>query len=121
VHRGPGGALRNSDLGEGRIIRRKESFPLPVHANAPGNEVRLNREDITIALDACDLAALHQLPEHVLQVLLALGWQAEQPEQFRYVRRDICFMPQQSQELFFHQRNDGSNTWGTATLDLQAD
>ena len=73
----------------------RKPLPCAVHADAAGNQIRLARQDVAVALDARDLARLLQFAEHALQFLLAVGRQPEQPEQFRHIRRDVIFLPQQ--------------------------
>src|SRR5881394_2720277 len=120
VHRRPGGAFGNGDLLQRRIVRCQESLALAVHADSSGNQIRHAREQVAITLDAGQLASLLQLTDGALQFLLALGRQPKQPEQFRHVRWNVRFLPQQSQKWFFHGSNHGLPAGGTAILESHA-
>ena len=102
VQRRAGGAFGNGDFLERGIIRLKKTLARAVHADAAGNQIRLARADVAVALDARDLAGLLQLLEHGLQLLLAVRREAQQAQQFRHVRGDVVFLREQADDLVFH-------------------
>jgi hypothetical protein len=97
-----GVAFGDGDFLKPGIIRLEKAFARAVHADASGNEVRFLWLDVAIALDARDFPGLFELTEDGLQCLLLLGGQAEEPQQFRHIRREVIFLSQQPDNLFFH-------------------
>ena len=95
--------LRHGDFLEAGVVRLEKAIARAVHPDAARNQIRLARLHVAIALDARDLAGLLQLLEHGLQFLLAMRRQPEPPEQFRHVQRDVIFLAQQTDDLFFHK------------------
>ena len=97
-----GRAFGDGDFLETGIIRLEKALALAVHPDPARNQIRLARQDVTVALDAGNLARLLQFAERALQRLLTMGRQPKQPEQFRDIGRDVIFLAQQTDDLVFH-------------------
>ena len=94
VQRRRGGVFGNGDLLERGIIGLKKSFAAAIDPNSTRDEVRLVGQDITIALDPCDLPGLFKFAQSLLQVLLAVGRQTEAHQQFRNVCGNVILLRQ---------------------------
>ena len=97
-----GRAFGNGDFLQRGIVRLKKAFARAVHADAAGNQIRLARQDVTVALDARNPARLFQFAKRALQFLLAVRRQVKQPEQFRHIGRNIISLSKQPDDLVFH-------------------
>ena len=107
VERCAGRALLNGDLLKPRIVRLEKTLALAVHPNPTRDQIRFAWLDVTVALDARDGAGLLKLAQHRLQLLLPIGCQAQMPEQFRHIRRQVIFALQQMDDLVFHDLEYG--------------
>jgi hypothetical protein len=78
VHRRRSGIVRNSDRLIFWIIRLESADPLTVHSNSAGNQVRIQRKSVAIALlDARDPARAFQAGQDALQLAFLIPWQPE--------------------------------------------
>ncbi len=103
-------AFGNGDFLETRIVRLEKTFASAVHADAAGDQVGLARRNVAVALDARGGTGLFELEQRGLQILLAVGRQAQQPEQFWHIRRDVVFLREQIQNPFFHESKEWTRT-----------
>jgi hypothetical protein len=64
VQRRAGGAFRDGNLLETRVVRLEKALALAVHPNPARNQIRRARADVTIAFDARGFAGLLQLAQN---------------------------------------------------------
>ena len=88
------GIFGNGDFLDRGIVRLQETLAGAVDADAAGNQVRLARQDVAVALDARDAAGLLQPVQFALQLLLPVARQAKLQQQFGNVRRRVVSAPQ---------------------------
>ena len=76
-----GGGFRNDNVGQLWIVGVKNTFSLAVDTDDTGDEVRLARLDVTVALGADDLAVALKPAEGLLERHLVAGAQTQARDQ----------------------------------------
>ena len=95
VQRRAGGAFGNGNFLEVGIVRLEKSFARAVHADAAGNQIRVVRQDVAVALMRAIWPARSSLRRRAFKFRLPFRRHAQMPAQIFRAQRDVILLGEQ--------------------------